>query len=228
LTLTAVVPPKLPPAEIEVASSLEVASTVTLPLTVTSASFPMKASVTFVTTSTSTPAPTPAVPPTPREPASEKIEVVSAAETARPPPVTVVPTPTYAFVVCPIVLTTAEPATPAVLAPPPPIAISRTSSVCEALEVKPTVPAAPMVAFAACVSPSVSSSGIVAGSSAMPTYALTVVVLTRIAAEMPTPAELPKASPPAARSIPSASSDADTVTFPPAVTVVGDAAELST
>ncbi len=84
MTDTAAVPPKLPPAAIDVASSLEAASTVTLPVALIVTSFAIHASVVLLITSTSTPAPTPAVPPIPTVPERLNTDVMSVAETATP------------------------------------------------------------------------------------------------------------------------------------------------
>ena len=240
LTVTAALEEAATPAEIDSRPSDEIASTVTLPRALTTDERPIHAWVVLLTTSTSAPTPTPAEPPNASAPAMLRRVVRSVALTATPwvdeapvvEPFTVLPRPTYAWVVWLCTPTTAEPATPAVPPPPPPIASVIMSSRAVAAMVVPTAPLALM--FAA-VTVSDSSVPDVAESSSTPTNARTVTVRTSTTEETPTPALSPKARPPAYSSsfgVPSQKvlalrpSQAATVTLPPAATVVGVATVL--
>ena len=171
-TVTAAVPLNEAPTEIEVIFSLEVASTVVSPAVVIVSFAPIEAVVVLWMTSTSTPAPTPALPPTASTPAVERIVVVSDALTARvPPPVNDVSFAMLAVVVFVRTFTTTEPATPAVPPTEPPMAMPFMSSLCVALT--DDVPA-----------PAVSVSW-------SPMVALTLPLITKIAADTPTPADEP-------------------------------------
>ena len=125
ITLTVPAPPAA--AATPVKSSYELDRTRMLPSDVAVTPEPMKASVCLVMTLTLALAPMPAVPPMPIEPDTTTMSVLSCAVTLMPPRVnglevdasTLAPLPTNARVVSFRTLTTAEPAMPAVLDPPP-------------------------------------------------------------------------------------------------------------